>query len=557
MAVPKPIAKGDLMRTPLQHVLLSILRKKLAGTLVLWTEGAVSDRLLFAAGQLQRFYVATVSADSMRSLLPLFRERQGPYAFYPADLVGDAGTAGTVDTYALVAASLRGGLPEAAVARILAGFGEEPVRVHAREVERFALLDRERAALDVMLASTASVREHLAASNDPKTTRRVLYLLAIFDALRPDRAPTMPAPSGSKPLSAQPVDSLSLSPGRRSMAPRSLPPVATLPPGNARSVSPARGTRRPPDSALVGTSPGSVAVPARSSLAPRRWVSGWIHKSRSAAPPPPPPPPKLPTAEKLRWVELLHVSEEIVHQNYFQMLGLPSSATAEQVDAAATARLAKWDPESLPEALATLRPLAKSLVEHLEVARRTLTDATRRRGYEAQLRAGRGTPALIAEADRASRARMNFERVQDLMDEGKDAEALESMAEVVELAPQEIDFLVATAQLMVRVDGVKSPSARRDLEAVLEKALDLDPRHEDALMVKGELLRRLDRDDEAFELYTRVAALNPMNREAVQFARLGEMRRRSIGASMRPSATPKPEAGIGSLLDRLRGALKK
>ena len=92
MAIPEPIATGTLEQTPLAHVLLKVLERELDGTLAIWPEDGSSgqDRVLFAKGRPVAARLLEGAGSLDRGLLPLFRRTKAPYAFYPADLIGDA-----------------------------------------------------------------------------------------------------------------------------------------------------------------------------------------------------------------------------------------------------------------------------------------------------------------------------------------------------------------------------------------------------------------------------------------------------------------------------------
>ena len=132
-SVPKPLAEGTLSATPFGHVLLSIQKKGLSGTLAIWPDDdrAGQDRILFRAGAPAVGRFLDPAADLERGMLSIFHRDKGPYAFYEADLIGDSKGAlrGQVDVLALIATALRGDVPKDAVARVIRKLGLERQRV--------------------------------------------------------------------------------------------------------------------------------------------------------------------------------------------------------------------------------------------------------------------------------------------------------------------------------------------------------------------------------------------------------------------------------------------
>ena len=73
----KPVARGDLGRSPLARVLLGISRRALDGTLVLWPDGGHGspDRLRFEGGRFTAAYL--VAGGRPESFHALFERRAG------------------------------------------------------------------------------------------------------------------------------------------------------------------------------------------------------------------------------------------------------------------------------------------------------------------------------------------------------------------------------------------------------------------------------------------------------------------------------------------------
>ncbi len=160
-SVPKPLAEGSLSATPFGHVLLSIQKKGLSGTLAVWPddERPGQDRILFRAGAPAIGRFLDPAADLERAMLTIFQRDHSPYAFYEADLVGDGpGTLrGQVDILALIATSLRGDVPKSAVTKVLRKLGLERQRVKkGAPLNRLGLQSNEMAFIELMRAEPAT-----------------------------------------------------------------------------------------------------------------------------------------------------------------------------------------------------------------------------------------------------------------------------------------------------------------------------------------------------------------------------------------------------------------
>ena len=91
---------------------------------------------------------------------------------------------GPLDVFPVLAAGLRGGSRDDVVDSVLAKFAANPVRVTASFDPRwFALTSKDLSAVEAIRSTSATVDDHVGLSPDPKTVRRVLYLLAITSNL--------------------------------------------------------------------------------------------------------------------------------------------------------------------------------------------------------------------------------------------------------------------------------------------------------------------------------------------------------------------------------------
>ncbi|MEM1413329.1 MAG: DnaJ domain-containing protein [Myxococcota bacterium] len=593
-----PVATGTLDKTPLQHVLLSIVNRSMSGTLAVWPDGAEvtgQDRILFHGGRPVRARLIEGAQTLERGLLPLFRRQKAPFAFYEADLCGDDALRGEVDPYALLAASLRARLRRDAVDRILERFGDDPVRFASKLVDRFRLVDKEQAFLDVLRADPRPIPELLESYGDPKIARRVLYLLGLtgglehyvdgrrssvpehvlaqqleerirtstpalgsnrervraqIDAARAPKAPPAPAPEEfdlpgldeeMRPSSVPGAEPIELPPTHRSAPPPAArpTPLETVAESRPSMQPPAPASSRPPTGSSRPPT-GSSRPPGRSTVSPPPSAESMIPKPRN-----------LDDATSARWDEVVAYAESIDRQTYYAMLDVPMSATASDIQKAYFQKVKTWHPDRLPKELEPLRRHAETIFHHLTEAQKTLSDETLSADYRKRVQDGGGTPESDRRIALVLDAAMEFQKAEVLL-RRKDWNRAETYVDhVLEMMPDEADYLAAKAEIMFRKSGPSGMHAQ-GMNDLLARALDGNPEHERALMVKAEIALRLGRHREALRLYEQVAERNPKNIDAVRQVRLARMRAGESGSSSGSVAAPKSD-----LLGKLFGRKKK
>src|SRR5690606_24800867 len=119
---PKPIAQGDLRKSPLVHVIASLHRKAASGTLVIWpeSEGGAQARVRFAAG-LPIAARAETGGSLLQILESLADRASGAFAFYAEDLLGAGAVTGTLESAVLLRAMVHATRRTDGLARVLAG----------------------------------------------------------------------------------------------------------------------------------------------------------------------------------------------------------------------------------------------------------------------------------------------------------------------------------------------------------------------------------------------------------------------------------------------------
>jgi len=525
-SVPKPLAEGALSATPFGHVLLSIQKKGLSGTLAVWPDDDQpgQDRILFRSGvpAIGRFIESVASLE--RGLLSIFHRERGPYAFYEADLVGegDGTTRGSIDLLEVIATSLRGDVPKDAITRVIRKLGNERQRIKkGAPLARFSLQSNEKAFVELMRAEPATAAILTEQFGDPKVATRMLYLLAITESLEIYR-----------PVSRQKLRAVSpSSPGERPSSPsygRRPSSGSVPPPRTRRSSPPGRRDSNPPDG-------DSVLPTSISNLPPAKSLSGEIVAPREM----PPAPPEGLTEEHLkRWEEVSRVIGMTDRQNYFEMLGVKESANGDDARSKYMKLAKKWHPDRLPNELSELRPWVEEIFHLFTVARDTLANDKSRADYQKTVMQGGGTPESERKLNAMVEAAINFQKVDVLVKRRRYDDALRICNDAMEVVRKEADYPAMKAWILILKFGIEDEAVANQIKALLKRTFQLNTDHVQGHFVRAHFLKRMGKHDQALKHFKKVAKLDPKNLEAAREVRVGVMR-----LSRGRSSAPPPAAG--------------
>jgi len=484
---PKPVAQGRLSKTPFAHLLLHIHGKGLSGTLAIWPDGSSKeagfhqDRVLFQdgipiAGRLMK----AVSALD-RGLLSLFERKTAPYAFYPVDLIGngDEVLREKVDPFYLIAAALRGGAQDEIIDTVLDAYGESVIRVRPEtKLDRYGFMGREESFLSRLTSGPTTIGGIIDHAKDDRTSRRVLYLLAITKALEP---------VASKPAE---VDL---------HAPRQTPT-----------------SRQTPEHREV-----EVVLPEAENSEVRRYRPGSVPPSPMDAPP---PPPTLTPALQARWQEVTDKLEELDGENFFQMLSVAVDATTAEVQQAYIREVKKWHPDRNPKELVELRPWAERVFQQLTEARDTIADRISRQQYLDSVRGGGGTPEMDRGVQAIVNAAVEVQKAEILYRRKDWTAAEESLRAALSLNEEDPDIHALLGDVLFQEYGLTDDRITAEIMRCLGKALSHHDEHLRALFVKGRVHQRRGQMSEALSLFQKVATLDPRHHEAARELRLATMR---------------------------------
>lgn len=240
-------------------------------------------------------------------------------------------------------------------------------------------------------------------------------------------------------------------------------------------------------------------------------------------------------------------AERLLARDHFEALGVPRTATAEDVQRAFLEAVKTWHPDRVPAGLEELRPLFARVFGRLDAARATLTDPARRARYVEEL-AAPVRRAPLSEAAAAAEASLELKKAEVLLKRSDAAGAERHLRRAIELAPSRID--AHALLLWLRADAARTPDDLKTIVGELDALIARDGSSVRARYFRGQLQKRLGRDDQANDDFVRVAELDPSHIDAQREVRLYRMRADKRATKPAASAAPN-DGGLGGLLRRL------
>jgi hypothetical protein len=552
---PAPTASGTFARTPLAHLLIYALERKLEATIEVATPDARKAQMVFRGGQPSKVRADDASlflgrvlvdmrhlpeAELTRALArqatmtdgsrPLLgdllvaagvidpaqrdaglRDQMGralryvaampaetSYAFY-SDFNGlhgwGAGDAAGVDPLPMLWRMLREVAPRSHVEAALERIGQNPLRlVRAPQLDRLDLGPAQRSAAEATRGHPATAIELARTSQLPPDDARVfVYLLLVTKQ------------------------------------------VDVLPPVQAARVE-------------AKTAAASPAPPVVSPPPPPPMV-------QSSAPPPPlnlpEPPPGLSAEHTARWQEIIDRARRIDRSDYFAMLEIAHDVTQQEVQAAFLTLAKRWHPDRLPPELAPVRDACSRVFARMNEARESLADEERRKRYVRLMADGSGSPEMQEQVARVVDGASKFQKAEVCFKRQDYAQAEQFCRKALKADPTQPDYHAMHAWLLSLKPEYQAPDKVIECIEMLGKAIALSDRCERAFFWRGMLHKRLGKHLMAQRDFKRTVEINPRNIDAAREVRLYQMRG-GVPADEPPAGAPKPQdAGKAGLLGRL------
>jgi curved DNA-binding protein CbpA len=568
MSAPEPVATGTLDNTPLPHLLVYALDRRLTGTLVIEAPGSKKSALWFYEGAPAKAKTAEPIVHLGRLLLEMgaideathnhtlsrvakerlrhgrvlleegvideatleaaLREQlarqviwmftlptESAYGYYAADFLGRWG--GPVrpldEPLALLWRGVRSHADPRFVEATLARLGEAKLRLHAdAQPSRFRFSGHERGVVDVLCARPHSLRELIATElTDAETIERIVYVLTIsrhVDVGAPPLGVEIAYDAAESEVSRQErVHTGSQYPTPAGSAPpaRSAPPAGSAPP--ARSAPPVS----------LAPADASEASAESSAARPRQGSETAIVKDE------------------------LRERASATDRSYYELLGVPRDAATSTISAAFFELAKRLHPDRLGPEYADTKPLATKLFSRLTEAHQILCDEERRKEYDELLESGGGSADEQEQVQRVLRAATAFRKAEVLLKKHNLAAAEEEVTRAVEDDPDQGDYIALLAWVQAQKPERQNGPVE-DFIQTLSQVIDKEPENARARWYRGQLYKRAGKEAHAVRDFRWVLERSPRHLDAAREVRLYEMRRGSPPGGTRPSAKRAGEA---------------
>lgn len=448
-------------------------------------------------------------------LFDVFRWEQGEYQFNPRVALPPEPVSLGMPCAQLIYEGVRRGYDEKRLARALAG--ADAKYVHPSDDPLQALQDAGLGDDERKLLALADGHKTVATLRalevlPPLETDRLLYAMQAAQMLVLGDAPARGKPRVSfAEIAASAPEPEPVAPPPLPPAPPPLPPP--LPKRAAPPAPPQASLELPWDDAQMARptvpepepraeAPAPVVARAAGSLLPE------LSEVRSL--------PRMTGREGSHRETLAAKLREFRQKDYFEVLGVPRSATREDVKRAYFSLAREYHPDKhFHSASAELRQLAQQLYDLISTAHDTLTDPDERERYLAELAAGR-PEAKDEDVGRILAAEGKFQRGEELMRQRQFAEAHRAFGEAVALAPDEGEFHAWLGWSRFQME----PSAAEEAIRTIEQAVGLTPKLDKSYLFLGYIHKATGRPDKAEKQFEKAIQSNPDCTEALRELRL-------------------------------------
>jgi curved DNA-binding protein CbpA len=572
MSSPKPSAAGKLGTTPLDQLLVSVLDRRLTGTVVIealdggksaiYLDGGVPLRartaaplylasLLVELGFVERTTAEStlrmavetkqlhgallvaqgvLAADVLREALreQLYRRVLYMAALPPSSVYGFYQNVNYLERFGgadapparpleLIWRTAREHADPARVEAARRRLGDSVLRCHPEApIQRFGFQGGEQAVIDVLRAKPQPLAElERRELCDQVALHRLLYTLMVTRCLALPGSTGDPLFADDEPVSSRPLD-----PSKR---------ISGHGSGYHRAPSSAggRAVRLSATPSRVPAVQPSASDVSDASEAPTREHHADV---RAAAPPEAPRPvhpkrPTLPSSPELP--DVAAMKAEIVEratavgQSYYAILGVANDATGNEIQTAFFKLAKKWHPDRLGAEYDDVRDQVTKAFARMSEAHQILADPKQRQAYDHVLAEGGGSADEQERVQAVIRAATAYQRAEVFFKKQNFEAAEREARRAVEEDPEQADYVALLAWL----ESLK-PGA--NLEAIigqLNEAVHREATNQRARFYRGQLYKRLGKDARAINDFRAIIEQNPHHLEAAREIRLFEMRK--------------------------------
>lgn len=318
--------------------------------------------------------------------------------------------------------------------------------------------------------------------------------------------------------------------------------IELVPPGEEQPQPGATDSQSIPAAAPSSTQPVGRVKVKQKALARSYPAIEEMLKNPTVDPRASPVPGALKAQEDPRRAEILERARTIEKQTYFAMLGVPETATPDEVKAAYFGLARTWHPDKLPSHLGDVKDACARVFARLSEAHATLVDAAKRAEYMRVMKEGGATPEEQDAVANVLEATVNFQKAEICMRRGDVAGAEVLVRKAHTADPKQAEYLALLTWLEALKPEAQAPEPTREKIAKLTQAIGLNAKCERAYFYRAMLNKRIGDESAAYADFKQASTLNAHNVDAQRELRLIELRRKA-GASSPPPEGKEPEKG--------------
>jgi curved DNA-binding protein CbpA len=214
---------------------------------------------------------------------------------------------------------------------------------------------------------------------------------------------------------------------------------------------------------------------------------------------------------------------QAVKQSYYEVLGVPQDAAPSAIAAAYFQLAKRWHPDRLGSEYADLRDTAMRIFARIGEAHQVLADPEQRKQYDELVKTGEGAAEEQEQVQKVLRAATNFQKAQVLLRRNNLPDAEEAARAALADAPDEADHIALVAWLESLKPGADLEGKLRELN----RAVKMEEANLRARWYRGQLLKRVGRERQAIEDFRLIADKDPRHLDAQREIRLYEMQQRN------------------------------
>ncbi len=559
LACMEPTAQGVLAKTPLAHLIVYCLEKRLRGGLILRPEGvddnASADVITLVDGSPAKIRIADPIEHLGRVLLEVGAIDDVAYNESLLAMGSGAGLQGAVllAKGKIDAATLERGL-RTQIARKLGHLFQRPATTRYAYYDGVDFLQRyggpELYPVDPTPVVFAGIRANPSMAHADATIARMATTpLRLRPGVDPSKLDLTRAEKelvrllGVSPMTPAQVAAAGVADARTAkLLTYGLLLLKMLEAAPVEAPAPRATPVDLPQGGALGPNPSPVARVALRKVPtpPPAIVEAGGGDGREA-------PAASPSAaskggDPARRAEIVAKARAVSTETFFEILGVPRDASIDDAKNAYFQLAKRWHPDRLPADLVDLKDDVARVFALMAEAYQTLTDREKREQYLQTLDHGGGTPQDQAEVARVMEASAAFQKAEFFVNKQQLAEAEPFAAKALELEPQDPDHVALWCWIQANKPERRDAGRYDDLLAKLEQALADSPRNDRARFYRGMMLKFAGRMGDAIRDFREIAERNPRHVDAVREVRLYTMR-------MERDKQNKDE-GTGSLLGR-------